>query len=388
MRILFFTLVKISSIDEGGIYVDMVREFTKRGYQIDYYFPFGEKINHRSNGYSINSIYLKQKFQKTNSYLLKYLAYKIIEHRFSRLIQKNKNKYDLLILVTPSIFQHKIVKSFKSKFKSAKIILLLKDIFPDNARDLGFFKNIPFGSILFKYFKLLESNFYSSVDYIGCMNKQNFSYVLNNYPHIKEKLFISYNSIHFKDVNKTLTRKDLGIPNDKIIFIYTGNLGKPQGFEFFANYIINSPDNFYFIFIGTGTEESSLHKKLKSFPEKATFINSNIDKILIDQYMLNSNFGLILLNPNFKVPNFPSKILSYINVNLPIIALTETGNYIELIIKNYGIGYHQIMSTSEASFDNIITNRVFPAENFNKVKDLFSVEKQVDGLFKVLNSKT
>ena len=387
MKILFFTLVKISSIDEGGIYVDMVREFTKRGHQIDYYFPFSEKINHRNKDNSINSIFIKQKFQKTNSNFLRYLAYKIIEYRFSRLIQKFENKYDLLILVTPSIFQHKIVKSFKSKFKSAKIILLLKDIFPDNARDLGFFKKIPFGSILFKYFKLLESNFYSSVDYIGCMNKQNFTYILNNYPHIKKKLFISYNSIHFKDVNKTLSRKELGIPNDKIIFIYTGNIGKPQGFEFFANYIINSPDNFYFIFIGSGTEESSLHKKLKFIPEKATFLNSNIDKNLIDQYMLNSNFGLILLNPNFKVPNFPSKLLTYINVNLPIIALTETGNYVELIIKNYDIGYHQTMNKIKGSFDNIITQRVFPAENFNKLKDLFSVEKQVAGLIKVYNSK-
>ena len=156
MRILFYTLVKVHSLDDRGIYSDMIDEFVKRGHQVDYYFPSIESFTLKGDNYSLNSIKLKQESQKNNNFFIKFLSYLIQDYKFSKIIKSLSNQYNLFIIATPSIFQSKVVKVFKSKNTHSKVLLLLKDIFPDNAFDLGFFrKKFPL-NYLFNYLKKIE----------------------------------------------------------------------------------------------------------------------------------------------------------------------------------------------------------------------------------------
>ena len=54
---------------------------------------------------------------------------------------------------------------------------MLKDIFPQNAVDLGMFGE---NSLFYKYFRKKEVQLYKTSDYIGCMSPANVEFVLKH----------------------------------------------------------------------------------------------------------------------------------------------------------------------------------------------------------------
>ena len=329
MRILFFTLVEMRTIYAKGIYPDMVKDFVKKGHHVDYFFPLEKNFTQYGNNYSLNSIKVRHKIQKTNNFIYKYLSYKFLESTFSKIIRNTKISYDLLIIVTPSIFQTKIVKSFKFKFNNSKVLLLLKDIFPDNALDLKILSNKFPKFLILKYFKYIEARLYKLVDKIGVMTELNRDYFSQHNKQFINKVFMSPNSIEFYEISKINTPDKLGIPLDKVIITFIGNIGLPQYPEKIRELIDNSNKNFFFIFIGTGSKEKELNNFSSS---KLLFINKNLSQTDVDQYLINSHLGLVVLNKKFNVPNFPSKILSYLNACLSILAITNEYNDLRYLI--------------------------------------------------------
>lgn len=324
MRILFFTLIPIKNLKEKGIYNDMISEFNDQGDNVDYYFPNKEKYFNVEQNVSFISIKTRDNPQKQSNFIKKYFLYLEIEHNLTKLIKHNNKNYDLLIIVTPSIFQLKIINIFKNKNPKAKVLLLLKDIFPDNAIDLGILKNYFPMNIAIKHFKSIEKKLYDYVDHIGCMTPLNIEYIANKHHKIKEKLFLSPNSIKPYKIPRIENRKSLGLPVNKKILIYTGNIGLPQDPELIKQFIQLLPNNYYMILIGSGTNFPIIEK------ENLLIINKVLKQYEVDQYLINSDYGLVFLSEKFNVPNFPSKILNYLNANLPLISITNKYNDLRL----------------------------------------------------------
>jgi len=381
MRILFFTLVQMTSINDRGIYADMVKEFIKKGHHIDYFFPLSKPFKKNGENYSLNSIIINQKIQKTNNFILKYLSYKKIEKYLSKTILNLKDHYDLLIIATPSIFQSNIVKAFKYKFQKSKVLLLLKDIFPDNALDLNIIKKYFPYTIIYKYFRKIENNLYKNVDNIGLMTRLNQQYFISRNKEFSNKQFISPNSIEFYDIPKIYNRSQLSLPEDKIIVTFIGNIGLPQSPNKIYELINNSPKDVYFVLIGNGTMDS-LFKSLSS--EKLLFINELLPQEKVDQYLINSNLGLVVLNSKFNVPNFPSKILSYLNAKLPILAITNEFNDLkDLIKKNHlsGIWLNSNITINSSIYSNILNEYKKIKKNDTIISD-YLVKNQISNLIK------
>ena len=121
------------------------------------------------------------------------------------------------------------------KITDAKTYLLLKDIFPQNAVDLNLLNG---NGILYKYFSNKEKMLYKLSDFIGCMSPANLSYIIKTNPQLdKNKIEVNPNSI---EVNKNNINTSINfsiyekynIPTDKIIYLFGGNIGEPQGIEF------------------------------------------------------------------------------------------------------------------------------------------------------------
>lgn len=379
MRILFFTLIPIKNLNEKGIYADMISEFNDQGDVLDYYFPSKKSYFSLEKNVTFNSIVTRDNPQKQSNFIKKFFLYLEIERNFSRLIQRSKKKYDLLIIVTPSIFQLKIINSFKMKNPKAKVLLLLKDIFPDNAIDLGILKNSFPINFLISFFKSIERKLYIKVDHIGCMTPLNIEYISSRHTKIKEKLFLSPNSIKPYEIPKIETRKSLGLPEDKIILIYIGNVGLPQDPDFIQNFINKLPFNYFVVLIGTGSRFS-----FKS-NTNLMVINNNLNQEKVDQFLINADFGLVFLSNKFKVPNFPSKILSYLNAKLPFFSFTN--DYFDF---KYG---YQISPTIDKLISKIeqidfflnnytkFNNQIFKIINLN----FFLVSNQIEVIKKIIN---
>ena len=93
----------------------------------------------------------------------------------------------MILYSTPPITFCGVVEYFQKR-DNAKTYLMLKDIFPQNAVDLGMMKTTGAKGLIYKYFRKQEKKLYAISDRIGCMSQANVEYVLKDNPEVsKEK---------------------------------------------------------------------------------------------------------------------------------------------------------------------------------------------------------
>lgn len=349
MNVLFLTLAKINNIEERGIYTDLLREFVKKGHKVFIVSPTERKYNKSTSiNREENVIVLNVKtlnLQKTN-FLEKGIGTLALEHQYLKAIKKyfSNEKFDLVLYSTPPITFTKVIQYIKRKH-SAYSYLLLKDIFPQNAVDLNLIKK---NSFIHKYFLKKEKNLYQISDTIGCMSLANKEYILKNNPTLnQDKVEVNPNSIfplNIEDISleqRNAIREKHKLPLDKKIFIYGGNIGLPQGVDFLIKVLekINNNDA-YFLIVGSGTEYYKLEKWFnKTKPKNASLI-SFLDKKDYDSLVNSCDIGLIFLDKRFTIPNFPSRLLSYLEMKLPVIAATDKNSDIGKVIENNNCGFY------------------------------------------------
>ena len=348
MNILFLSIGRLNSIEDKGLYTDLLREFRDNGHNVYVVSPRERRQNLPTEYVHEGNVqFLRVKIgniTKTNV-LEKGVSTLMIETLFLKAIKKYMNnvKFDLVIYSTPPITFEKVVK-YVVKRDGAKSYLLLKDIFPQNAVDLGMFSK---NSFIYRYFRHKEKKLYQNSDYIGCMSQANIDFILRHNPELNPDVIeVCPNSIEvlnagIDDSQKRQIRDKYGIPHDKTVFIYGGNLGKPQGIDFLIECLKSNSlnDLVYFVIAGSGTE----FHKLKSYfdnekPQNAQLL-SQLPKEDYESLANSCDVGLIFLDRRFTIPNFPSRILSYMQASMPVLAATDVNTDIGKVIEEGYFGY-------------------------------------------------
>jgi glycosyltransferase involved in cell wall biosynthesis len=361
MKILFLTLARIDSIEVQGIYPDLLRKFRDNGHEVTIVSPterkYGNKTKYiQEGGVRILNVWTTN-IQKTNL-LEKGFTTLFLEFYYYKAIRKYINyiDVDLILYSTPPITLTNLIKRLKNA-SNAKTYLLLKDIFPQNAVDL---KLISPNSILYKYFRKKEKVLYRISDSIGCMSQANLNYVLEHNPEIiKNKVDVNPNSLEINE-NINIPRESIfgkyNIPKDKIIFIFGGNLGAPQGVDFLIKHITycKSIKEAFFLIVGNGTEFNKFKDWIKIEDIKNALLIRELPKSEYDEIISYSHVGLIFLNPNFTIPNFPSRILSYMQHRLPVICATDLVTDIGEIASENKFGYKCFTSDFQSFFDFVV----------------------------------
>lgn len=352
MNILFLALAEVSSFSDRGIYTDLIRELIRNGQDV-FFVCATERRNKRKTtlikqGENGNLLKVKTfNIQKTNV-LEKGIGMLAIKGRFIKAIKKYFKgiRFDLILYPTPPITLYGVVKYFKKR-DNAKTYLMLKDIFPQNAVDLGMMKTTGFKGLIYKYFRKQEKKLYAISDRIGCMSPANVEYVLKHNPEVnKDKIEVFPNCIEVQDISLTDEEKKnirikYGLPLDKKIFVYGGNLGKPQGIPFIIECLKSEKDNnkVFFLIVGDGTE----YLKLETYSKESKQENFKLLKRLptdeFDIVLASCDIGLIFLDFRFTIPNFPSRLLSYMQAKLPVLACTDTASDIGETIIEGGFGW-------------------------------------------------
>lgn len=363
MNLLFLTLLDFNSVNEKNIYTDLLREFQKNGHNVCVISPIEERK--KKNTYLIkeeNTNILKLKIgnvQKTNI-IEKGVSTLKIESQFIKGIKKyfSKIKFDMILYSTPPITFCKAIEYVKKR-DNAITYLLLKDIFPQNAVDIGILKKTGIKGIIYKYFRKKEKALYNISDYIGCMSEANVKYVLEHNPEINPDIVeVCPNSIEIIDKSIDISQRNdirnkYNIPLDKKIFIYGGNLGKPQGIDFLISCLESQRDNddIYFLIVGDGTE----YFKLEKFINMSKPVNVKLMKRLpeedYDAMVAACDVGMIFLDYRFTIPNFPSRLLSYMQNSKPIIVTSDPNTDIgDIVLKNQ-FGWKCLSNNTNAFYD-------------------------------------
>ena len=388
MNILFLVL---SYPTEGkNLYSDLAEELKRRGNNVYVVLASNGEGLCKSNFVVRNNVNVLTirtlKIQKNNK-ILKGIASLLIGYQFKRGIKKfyKSVKFDLLIYSTPPITLYSAIKYLKEKNK-CKTYLLLKDIFPQNAVDLEMMNK---NSLIYKYFRNIEIKLYKISDYIGCMSSKNREYLISNNEYLNRRnIEVCANSIKINEVNNYEKKY---AAKDKVTLIYGGNLGVPQGINFLMDILKFYKYNkrFYFIIIGSGTE----YFKLKNFIEKKELKNVILKKFMpqqeFEKYLKAADAGLILLDKRFTIPNFPSRMLSYMEYGKPIIAATDKNTDVRECIRAAGCG--EWCESGDLKTFNKIVNKFYYDRNALKIcgknsrlclKNNFNVEKSAAKILK------
>jgi len=347
MKIFFLTLAYPLDISDNNIYSDLFDEIAERGHEVIVFRPyeyksFGKPIEAFRDKVKIISI-PTGKITKAGKFI-KAINTLLIERRYKKaVVQYIDAKPDLVVYSTPPITFVNIIKYLKQA-TGCTTYLLLKDIFPQNAVDLGMIRQ---DSILHRYFRKKEKILYAISDRIGCMSPANVEYILKHNPEIDaSKVHVNPNSIRSTPTadlpcldNAILER--YGIPKDKFRLVYGGNLGKPQGIDFLLDSIssLHAIPDVHLTIIGDGTE----YRRIKKFIEEKNIKNITLIKILPKQeykaILACMDVGLVFLDRKFTIPNFPSRVLDYMDAGLPIISITDEFTDLGRIIAENNAGF-------------------------------------------------
>ena len=292
--------------------------------------------------------------QKTNA-IEKGVGQVLVEIQFTSAIKKYLSdvKFDLVLYSTPPITFPKVIAYLKRQNPQAMTYLLLKDIFPQNAVDLGMMSKTGVKGVLYRFFRRKEKKLYALSDYIGCMSPANVEYVVKQNPEVDPaKVEVAPNSVELCHTEiteitvSTSVREKYGLPTDKPIFIYGGNLGKPQGIPFLMECLEANAKrtDCHFVVIGTGTELP----KLKAWYENLNVnfsdnlnvtVMEGLPKAEYDELVRSCDVGLIFLDHRFTIPNFPSRLLSYLENGMPVLCATDPNTDMGRIAEENGFGF-------------------------------------------------
>ena len=364
MNVIFLTLVRINDIEERGIYQDLMRKFADEGHNVYIVTAAERRLGKETSlveSHGVKILNVKTlNVQKTNI-VEKGIGTLLIERQFKAAIKKYLGdvKFDLITYSTPPITFTNVVKYLKRKNPQAISYLQLKDIFPQNAVDMKMFGE---KSVFNWYFRRKEKALYEASDYIGCMSPANVEFLLKHNPEVKaDKVEVAPNSIEApcppkgenceneSEDDKVLRenneryyiRKKYNLPLDKPIFIYGGNLGKPQGIDYLVKCLDANKKrtDCYFVVVGTGTEYPRLEAWYNANLNHNVKLMQGLPKADYDLLVRSCDVGMIFLDHRFTIPNYPSRLLSYLENKMPVLCATDVNTDIGKIAEKNGYGY-------------------------------------------------
>lgn len=392
MNVLFLTLLAFDSIQERTLYTDLLREFVKNGHHVYAISPVEKRQNQETHLIEEeNATILRLQIgntQKTNI-IEKGISTVMIEPTFKKAIREyfSNVKFDLVLYSTPPITLVSAVEYVKKR-DGAKTYLLLKDIFPQNAVDIGIMSKTGVKGLLYNHFRRQEKKLYAISDRIGCMSQANVDYVIKHNREVNHSIVeVCPNSVEVIDKSvdseaRKQIREKYGIPLNKKVFVYGGNLGKPQGIPFLIECLrkCRSITDAYFLIVGDGTE----YGVMESYVEQDKPVNVKLMKRLpkedYDTMVGACDVGLIFLDHRFTIPNFPSRLLAYMQAKLAVLACTDPNTDIGKVIVDGGFGWwcdsnnveevHRIVNTA------IISNiRAMGEKGYELLQNQYSVEQ-------------
>jgi glycosyltransferase involved in cell wall biosynthesis len=226
-------------------------------------------------------------------------------------------RFDLVLYPTPPITFVRLIEEQKRE-QGAATYLILRDIFPQNAVDVGIMGR----GVVYRYFRRVERRLYAASDRIGCMSPANVEWVSRDgVPREKLELLPNWRRIREPPPGGRDLRKEWGLEG-KFVAVFGGVLGIAQELDFLLElaHDIRDRKDIAFVVVGEGNRKAHL---------RATAERLRLDNVLFRDRLTPGDFarllrqadaGLVNLNRRFTIPNFPSKVLDYFEAGLPVLA--------------------------------------------------------------------
>lgn len=275
---------------------------------------------------------------RASTYLRRALAEMLLPFVMLRNIRKSPHrniKWDIIVWYSPPIFFAPLVFWLK-RGSSARTYLILRDIFPEWAVDLGIISRGPVYYLL-KFFAALQ---YAVADVIGVQTPSNLGYMVPWAKGSRRRIEVLPNWLATTpNIGCSISIASTSLAG-RTIFAYIGNMGVAQGMDIFMALIESLRDrkDIGFVFVGRGTELANLVAEQGSRELDNVLFFDEIDSLEIPGLLAQSHVGMVALHPDHKSHNIPGKFVSYIHYGLPILARVNAGTDLIGLIEDNNVG--------------------------------------------------
>lgn len=348
MNVLFVSMAQLEDLGEPGIYSDLLREFAARGHRVRAVSPRERRTalpTELSESHGIGVLKVAVGNLTKSSLPEKGVATLRLNSQLSAAYRRHwqGEPVDLIIYATPPTTVHGFVSEVK-KTTGARAYLLLKDIFPQNSLDLGMLSEHGLKGAMYRYFKKSERKTYEAADWIGCMSPANREYLLACEPWLDpSRVEVAPNSLSplpVPEVDAAEVRGRYGIPADVPALVYGGSLGAPQAPSFITECLAanEAAPVGHVVVAGSGAARAEIERWFGSArPSHATLLPM-LPREEFDGLVAACDVGLVFLDRRFTIPNFPSRLLSYIQAAKPVVCSVDAATDVGRIAEAAGFG--------------------------------------------------
>ena len=319
---------------------DLSREFARQGHELTVMLPDSniKESWQLENFDGVNVLRLKAPQTKDISYVRRTFAEALMPFFMRRSFQHSAlahERWDGVVWYSPSIF-HAPFANFLKKKNACKAYLIIRDIFPEWAVDMGLMgRGLPY-----RFFSAIARYQYSVADVIGVQTPGNLSYFDSWRKRLGRRLEVLQNWLDQPaNLRCPIRISDTALAGRKI-FVYAGNMGVAQGMDILlelATQLCLNP-SIGFVFVGRGSESQRLRDLVQTRKlDNILFFNEIHPDEIPDLYS-QCHVGLVSLDSRHKSHNIPGKFLTYMQSGLPVLSTVNAGNDIAALIRNEKVG--------------------------------------------------
>jgi glycosyltransferase involved in cell wall biosynthesis len=243
-------------------------------------------------------------------------------------------KWDLLAWYSPPIFFGPLIWKLRRN-SGARTYLILRDIFPEWAVDLGVFRKGP----VYLMFKAIAALQYAVSEVIGVQTPSNLAYLSGwASPHRRVEVLHNWLAVT-PDVGCSIAVENTALGGRKI-FVYIGNMGIGQSVDIFIELVqsLRHRNDIGFLFVGRGSDFAKLEAEKTARDLSNVLFFDEIDPSEIPGLLAQCDVGLVALHPDHRTHNIPGKFVSYVQYGLPVLARVNAGTDLKRLIEDEGVG--------------------------------------------------
>lgn len=248
----------------------------------------------------------------------------------------DREAWDGVVWYSPTIFLGPLVAWLKRRHR-CRSYLILRDLFPDWAVDAGVLRR---GGLAHRLLKSVERFQYRQADVIGVQTPANMPIVAADAP-VGASLEVLHNWLDMPAA--ALSAEDhpaLVAFRDRKIFVYAGNMGVAQDLGAFVDlaYALRHRPDIGFLLIGRGSEKARLASEVAGLRLDNIRVEDQVPQDELSCLLSQCHAGIVALHPAHGTHNIPSKLLTYLQAGLPVLARVNPGNDLHDLVQAEGIG--------------------------------------------------
>lgn len=317
---------------------DLAREFARQGHALTVFLPVHDQDEPWSLDAfdGVQALRLKAPRTKDIGYVRRTLGELMMP--FAMLLQFRKSplssqKWDGVVWYSPSIFHGPLASALKKR-SGCKSYLIIRDIFPEWAVDMGLMgRGLPY-----RFFDAVARYQYSVADVIGVQTPGNLGYFDRWQQQPCRKLEVLQNWLDKPVQARCPIRLNQTVLAGRKVLVYAGNMGVAQGMDIILDLAarMQHRTDVGFLFVGRGSEVARLQERASALDNVLFHDEIHPDEIpdLYNQCIA----GIVALDPRHKSHNVPGKFLTYMQSSLPVLANVNAGNDLAQMIRDEQVG--------------------------------------------------